>query len=403
MVTATAYLYPWDVVGDPAAAERVAALGVDSVALAAAYHSVRAATPFHPRHRMVDAYHAALYLPVREKVWAGARLVPGTPGWMTRDDSFTAARDALRAVGLPVHAWTVLTHNTRLGRAHPELSVHNAFGDRYPYALCPASAQVREYCATLVGEILDQGRPDGLVLEACGPLGLGHGGHHEKTDGADWDAARDRLLSLCFCVACLGRYRDAGLDADRLRDQVRAAVDGGASAAVDAQTMAAVAGVRTRLAADLRRAVLDARASRPTVTVALHASADPWATGPFATLVAGTGPDPELDVLVASAWTGARQGVANLAALRDLAGPAARLGAYLPVLPPRPGDARALADEWAACLDAGADELHLYHAGLASRARLTAAGEALSAVRAAPRDPARAAAESRMPSPSSST
>ncbi|WP_329374330.1 hypothetical protein [Streptomyces sp. NBC_01483] len=47
MVTATAYLYPWDVVGDPAAAERVAALGVDSAALAAAYHSVRTATPFH--------------------------------------------------------------------------------------------------------------------------------------------------------------------------------------------------------------------------------------------------------------------------------------------------------------------------------------------------------------------
>ncbi|MFJ9560581.1 hypothetical protein ACIRQQ_11135 [Streptomyces fuscichromogenes] len=385
MVTATAYLYPWDVVGDPAAADRVAALGVDSVAVAASYHSVRAATPFHPGHRLVDAEHAALYLPVRQQAWAGARLVPGAPGWMPRPDSYTAAQEALRAVGLPVHAWTVLTHNSRLGRAHPHLSVHNAFGDRYPYALCPAAAEVRDYCATLVGEILDQGRPDGLVLEACGPIGLGHLGHHEKTDGADWDASRDRLLSLCFCTACQGRYRDAGLDDDRLRGQVRAAVDSRAAAAtLDPDTMAAVTRVRTGLAAELRRTVLAVAASRPTVKVALHASADPWATGPFATVVADTGPDPELDVLVGSAWTGAQQGTANLAALRDLAGPGARLGAYLPVLPPRPVDPQALAREWAACLGAGADELHLYHAGLASRDRLTAVREALTGLRSAP-------------------
>ena len=51
----TAYLDPWDVVGDPSAAERIAALGVDAVALAAAYPSVRAATPCHPAHRVVDA------------------------------------------------------------------------------------------------------------------------------------------------------------------------------------------------------------------------------------------------------------------------------------------------------------------------------------------------------------
>jgi hypothetical protein len=65
-----AYVYPWDIVGDPAAPERIAALGVTDVALAASYHSTRAATPFHPAHRVLDVPHSAFYLPVRASAWA---------------------------------------------------------------------------------------------------------------------------------------------------------------------------------------------------------------------------------------------------------------------------------------------------------------------------------------------
>ncbi len=61
--------YPWDLIDDPGAVARVRAAGADGVAIAAAYHSVRAATPLHPRHRIVDARSAALYLPVREGAW----------------------------------------------------------------------------------------------------------------------------------------------------------------------------------------------------------------------------------------------------------------------------------------------------------------------------------------------
>ena len=49
----SAYLYPWDVDGDPAAPDRIAGLGVTEVSLAAAYHAVRAVTPFHPKQRIV--------------------------------------------------------------------------------------------------------------------------------------------------------------------------------------------------------------------------------------------------------------------------------------------------------------------------------------------------------------
>lgn len=58
------YVYPWDVVGDPAAAERVAGLGVGHATVAAFYHATRALTPRHPGHRVVVAERSAAYLPV---------------------------------------------------------------------------------------------------------------------------------------------------------------------------------------------------------------------------------------------------------------------------------------------------------------------------------------------------
>ncbi|GAA1640356.1 hypothetical protein GCM10009744_32690 [Kribbella alba] len=50
MVSHGAFAYTWDLVGDPAAAERFAALAIDTVTPQAAYHSVRATTAWHPAH-----------------------------------------------------------------------------------------------------------------------------------------------------------------------------------------------------------------------------------------------------------------------------------------------------------------------------------------------------------------
>jgi hypothetical protein len=218
-----AYAYPWDIVGDPSAPSRLAELGVEAVALAASYHSTRAATPYHPAHRVLDVPQSAFYLPVRPSSWG--RLTPASPTW-TPTDAYLQARDALKAVGLQVHAWTVLTHNSFLGGMHPDLVVRNAFGDPYPYALCPAFEDVIEYCERLVSEILTVGEPDGLILEACGPMGFGHQSVHEKTAGADWTSVDSDLLTLCFCTACGPRYPEG------TRERVRAAIDGPTASAV---------------------------------------------------------------------------------------------------------------------------------------------------------------------------
>ncbi|MGE5765212.1 MAG: hypothetical protein ACM3ZF_15490, partial [Mycobacterium leprae] len=59
------YAYPWDYVGDPAAAERAAGMRLDAVAVAASYHSTRAGTPLHPEHRVFEEAESACYVPVR--------------------------------------------------------------------------------------------------------------------------------------------------------------------------------------------------------------------------------------------------------------------------------------------------------------------------------------------------
>ncbi|GAA2302912.1 hypothetical protein GCM10010149_60430 [Nonomuraea roseoviolacea subsp. roseoviolacea] len=422
-----AYVYPWDVVGDPAAPERLASLGVEAVALAASYHATRAATPHHPAHRVLDVPHAAFYLPVRSSAWG--RLVPRSPSWTT-PDAYLQASEALRAVGLQVHAWTVLTHNSVLGREHPDVVVRNAFGDPYPHALCPSSPDVVDYCRRLVHEILEVGRPDALILESCGPMGYGHQSIHEKTAGADWTGVDGDLLSLCFCTACAPRY-PAGT-----RERVRAAIDDTPANAASPRPLAPeatqdrapapeatqgrphtpeveedrppasgtapagppapgtahdapfgsveealgplaadVRAQRVSLSTSLRQTLIStAREAAPDVPITIHANPDPWATGAFAALPDG---EPEADVLVANCWGDPATDTTRLTRLLELCRPGQRVGAYVLGLPPRPADPEAQAELLRAYAEAGASEFHLYHAGLASPRRLSAMKQAL--------------------------
>ncbi|MFG2847826.1 hypothetical protein ACGF12_32340 [Kitasatospora sp. NPDC048296] len=370
-MTTVGYLYPWDVEGDPDAVDRVRAVGTDAIALAAAYHSTRAATPLHPAHRLVNAEHAALYLPVRQKAWRGRGLVPRQPHWMRAADPYGRARDLLR--GLPVHAWTVVTHNSALGRAHPQLTVRNAFGDAYEYALCPAAEQVAEYAETLVGEVVALAQSEGVVLEACGPLGVDHGGHHDKTEFAQWTPLQRQLLSLCFCRACRARHAAAGLDSAELAARVRAACSPGAPLHQDVTEVLgeqadAVRAERTALTAGFRRrAIAAARTTQPGVRITVHASPDPWATGAFSTVADDAGP--AADALVGTCWDGIDAGAATVAALRERAVPGTGIGGYLRHDRLGPAPAAATAGRLAA---AGATELHLYHLGLAGTEGLAA-------------------------------
>jgi hypothetical protein len=354
--------YPWDLVDDPQAVARVRSAGGDGVALASAYHSVRAATPLHPGHRIVDVPSAALYLPVRAEAWGELRPDDRTP-WVGAD-AFARAAAVARDGGLRVEAWIVLTHSTAVGTRHPGSCVVNALGETYPYALCPTRPEVRRYATALVAETAAAAPLDGVLLEACGPMGVAHLGHHEKTAGADWSAAAEALLSICFCTACVAALRDRGEDPDAIRILVRARIDeGGGLDGLDA-----VLAVRAAARRRLLDACVDAARRAGVPRVVVHAQADPWGTGPFAALLDDA--DAVDGVVVTDAVA---SDPAELAALRARL-PGTRLGGWMWALPPAtPASIRA---GWPAAA-AALDDTYVYHLGLIGQARLDAVVDAL--------------------------
>ena len=359
MVRVAGHAYAWDVLGDPDFVGRVRDLGIGTVTVAAAYHSCRAATPLHPAHQTVLADYAALYRPVRESVWAGRRLVPKSPQWTDEPDPFGASAAVLREAGLRVGAWIVLTHNTRLGTAFPDVAVVNCFGDRYPYALCPSHAEVRSYAATLAGEALRDVPVDEVSLEACGQLGLTHLCHHEKTDDA-WTAEANRLLSVCCCAACRTAWLAAGLDDAALVAALRAAVRAESSTV---EGLDAVLAHRHAAADALRAEVLAAvRSAAPRAFVTLHGHPDPWATGASPGLTPTAARD--VDAVLVPCWP-TTPASADLVA--RTAATASTVDVYVTVLPP--ADVAALPEHARRLRAAGATRLSLYHLGLAPQWR----------------------------------
>ena len=335
------HAYPWDVLGDPRFLDRA----TRRVTLAAAYHSTRAATPLHPEHRIVDAQWAALYRPVRQVAWKGQDLRPLEPGWVSSADSFGEAAALLKRAGHEVTAWIVLTHNTRLGTLRPDVAVVNCFGETYPYALCPAHAEVRDHAATLAAEAVLDVDVDGVSLEACGQMGVNHLGHHEKTEGA-WSPETAGLLSICCCTACRRAWDADGLDQAEVVAALRAGTPSDA-------LLAALLAVRHRHTDMLRAQVLAALRSLP---VTLHAHPDPWATGPSPGLTPTAADD--VDALLVPCW---QPGSAEL--VRAAAGKGKPVDAYVTLL--HPMDPAALVPHVRDLKAAGASRLSLYHLGLA--------------------------------------
>lgn len=367
----TGYAYPWDYLGD----ERDATLGlardVDAVALAANYHATRLVTPLHPTRRTFDVPHSAIYVPFRDDAWRDQRLRPRRPTWLDSSDSFNEAAAHFSAAGIRVLSWLVVTHDDDLGYEHRDLVVRNAWGEAYPYALCPAHEDTRSYARTLVHEALRTTDSRGVVLEACGPFGVEHGSVHDKSDMAALNDTERALLSICFCSACRLGLQDWDVDPDELAASIRAALTGPSGSIEEAlgeERAGRVGRYRASLSSTLRDELVDAaRSVRADATFTVHASASVWATGSFPALGEVNGA-PQLTSVVANCWNQERA-EAELATMAEALAGTARLGAY--VRADRVERApEATIDRY---YDLGVDELHLYHLGLFNRSSLETA------------------------------
>jgi hypothetical protein len=385
-VKASAFVYPWDVNGDPGAAERIAALGVRQATLASAYHSTRALTPRHPRHRVVTAEHAAVLYPPDSR-WDGRELRPYAAGDWAPGDAYGEAATALADAGLKVHTWVVLAHNSRLGADHPDTSVVNAYGDRYPWAPCVAQPATRAYLVDLAAEAAVRPGAHGTELESLGWYGLTHLHAHDKTGGVPLGDAGQYLMALCFCPACRQGYGEQGLDAEELAAVVRAALEpvwqgapsDGGWAGIEKLLGEANANATRAWRDDTARTLQEAavaavRAAAPAgFQVLLHADPESYHCG------ANAGVDPGHILSVADGVVVPCTGGAGLLtpfAEQGRAG--AVLAANFTVVSGMGGRPGTLAADATRARDLGATELRLYHAGLASDGDLAEVRSALA-------------------------
>ena len=383
---ASAFVYPWDVNGDPEAGERIAGLGVRQVTLASAYHSTRALTPRHPRHRVVTAEHAAVLYPPDSR-WRGRELRPYAAGDWAPGDAYGEAAASLADAGLEVHTWVVLAHNSRLGAEQPDTSVVNAYGDRYPWAPCIAQPATRAYLVDLAAEAAVRPGAHGTELESLGWYGLAHLHAHDKTGGIPLGDAGQYLMSLCFCPTCREGYGEQGLDAEELAAVVRAALepvwqgapsDGGWAGAekllgeADATATRVWRDDRARTLQETAVAAVRAAAAAD-FQVLLHADPESYHCG------ANAGVDPAHILSVADGVVVPCTGGAGLLTpFAEQSLDRGVLAANFTVVSGMGGHPGALAADAARARGLGATELRLYHAGLASDGDLAEVRSALA-------------------------
>ena len=211
------YTYAWDLAesGVPAAAAELSARGINTITLAGSYHAGKFIRPRGRSGKVHFPEDGAAYF--RHDPKAYGEIQPQPSSLVTKQD---VLRKLCESGGMATNAWLVLLHNTRLGVAHPQATVANAFGDRYIYSLCPSSPAAREYAVALCKDVTDHYPVSGISLETPGFLPYEHGFHHEFALMRQ-NVWFNNLMGLCFCDHCVDRAEAAGIDAKRLKAAVR--------------------------------------------------------------------------------------------------------------------------------------------------------------------------------------
>jgi hypothetical protein len=117
-----------------------------------------------------------------------------------------------------VNAWAVFLHNSALGKQDPTATVTNVYGNHFLSELCPANPKVRGYVAGLTADLSARGISS-LAIESLHFHGARHGEHHERFF-VEMSKVTEFLLSLCFCQACINRFKQSGGDGHLLKARV---------------------------------------------------------------------------------------------------------------------------------------------------------------------------------------
>lgn len=189
-------------------------MGLNTVSLAGTYHAGKFLRPQGKSGKVYFPEDGTAYFRHDDTRYGAIKPAP---------NSLLAERDILCELcddgRLNVNVWLVLMHNTRLGMAHPDAVVRNAFGDPYFYNLCPSAPAARAYAIGLAQDVTESYPVSGLSLEAPGFTPYAHGFHHEMSFVRQ-DPMFEGLMGLCFCDHCVSAAQAKGVDARGLKAYV---------------------------------------------------------------------------------------------------------------------------------------------------------------------------------------
>jgi len=215
-------LFPWDLQdeGLEQVLQFAADSGLASLFLASVYHAGWFVRPHNPKQKCYLAEDGVAYFQPTEFLYDATPLKPKVAEIARQTDWFASVGQRLDDFGLRLTAWTVCMHNTRLGLAHPEDTVRNAWGDSYPHALSPASPAVRAYVRATVQDLVSRYPLQSIFLEALNYRGRQHGHHHER-DGTPFGPLENELLDISFSDHDTTQAELAGVDTDPLREAIQ--------------------------------------------------------------------------------------------------------------------------------------------------------------------------------------
>lgn len=377
------WTYPWtaDVERSMAA---LADRGVDGVAVAGHYHSVRT---FDPREKRFESYPGGCWFDPGRR-FEDLAITPPTNDLEGVDDPFASAADAAADHGLDVAGWQVCLHNSRLGATNPDYRQEDAFGNPHDNALCPSHPEVGEYFAAVAGALADRGASE-VHLESVGVQSVLH--HH----GPSWGHGKQHvfatttetwLLSQCFCDRCRERARDHAVDLDAAAATVRDLLERSLSRperspppleslVMDRPELRRLFDFRTDVVTSFVEAVAAGAGDTPVSYYVMDGGA-PHAGALWRGGVSLSRLEPHLDRVVGLYYTGdptsVRERLRTIARATDLP-----LDAGLSLDPnqvPDEGTLRAVVD----AARAEANRVQIYHHTLATEAQLDWVGRALS-------------------------
>lgn len=367
--------------------------GVDAVSLSATYHNARDIFPHNPRsHVYMHEGDVAWFAPQQNSYQSG--LIPVTARESKSEDVLARLCAEAERLDMPVNAWTIFLHNSRLGRENPDCTTRNVYGDTNVTDLCPANPRVQDYARELCDDIARY--PVASILaESLHYRPFEHGLHHERYL-IDIPLTMRGYLSLCFCEHCTTAASTAGVDVEAIRNGLRTQLDqiwidefpqsGSSSAVVDTdfQTeLDAYMVVREQTVTTLISDVRDVATARGVEFTFIDHG------GAMSHVMRGTNPDDPIEVLSSKLGVSVSEAASasdqlsilgyvdtperlatKLTAYRDLIDPATPFSVMLrPLLPDSDN-----VDNFTAKVDivqkSGAVGLHFYHYALLPLRRL---------------------------------